>query len=90
MSAYADNTNQESRRDLIGLFRKNKCFYKFNVHLSEDKETAVKVGERHGIPAVLKVLSRQMFLEGIPFYRSENGVWLTKHVDSRYLESEGV
>ena len=56
------------------------------VHLAEDIETAVKVGRRHGRPVVLKVSSARMNREGIPFYLSENGVWLTKKVDADYLE----
>ena len=56
------------------------------VHLAEDIETAVKVGRRHGRPVVLKVSSARMNREGIPFYLSENGVWLTKKVDAEYLE----
>jgi putative RNA 2'-phosphotransferase len=56
-----------------------------HVHLSEDKETAVKVGSRHGKPVVLTVLSIQMYQDGIEFYQSENGVWLTDFVDSKYL-----
>lgn len=56
------------------------------VHLSKDAETAVKVGERHGKPAVLLVHSRTMRQAGIPFYLSENGVWLTEKVLAEYLE----
>lgn len=56
------------------------------VHLSKDIETAIKVGNRHGKPVVLKVHSGQMYQKGIKFYLSENGVWLTKNVDAKYLE----
>ena len=56
------------------------------VHLSKDAETAVKVGKRHGKPAVLLVRSGAMRQAGIPFYLSENGVWLTAHVPAEYLE----
>ena len=56
------------------------------VHLSKDIETANKVGKRHGKPVILKVHSGQMYQDGIKFYLSENGVWLTKIVDVKYME----
>lgn len=58
------------------------------VHLSRDKETALKVGKRHGKLIVLKVHSGELFRNGIRFYLSENGVWLTKFVPARYLDME--
>lgn len=56
------------------------------VHLSPDEETAVKVGRRHGRPVVLRVRAGAMAAEGMVFYRSANGVWLTKEVPPRYLD----
>ena len=56
------------------------------MHLSKDIETANKVGKRHGKPVILKVHSGQMYKDGIMFYFSKNGVWLTKKVDVKYLE----
>ncbi len=56
------------------------------VHLSGDYQMAVKVGQRHGVPAVLKVDARQMARDGYVFYLSENGVWLVKEVPEKYLE----
>lgn len=35
---------------------------------------------------ILKVYSEQMYQEGIKFYLSKNGVWLTESVDVKYLE----
>ena len=55
------------------------------VHLSGDAETARKVGSRHGRPVVYEVLSGKMAEDGFTFYRSVNGVWLTKEVPSEYL-----
>jgi putative RNA 2'-phosphotransferase len=55
------------------------------VHLSVDYGTAVKVGKRHGYPVVLKLDTTQMAADGIKFYLSENGVWLTKYVDWKYV-----
>lgn len=56
------------------------------VHLSIDTDTAAKVGKRHGKPVILKVHSGEMHRNGIKFYLSENGVWLTKKVSVKYLE----
>lgn len=57
------------------------------VHLSKDKETAIKVGKRHGGPVVLQVKSGEMFRNGNKFYLSENGVWLIKSVPAKYLST---
>jgi putative RNA 2'-phosphotransferase len=56
------------------------------VHLSADIETAVNVGSRHGKPAVLIVDTVRMRADGADFYVTGNGVWLTDHVPSEYLE----
>lgn len=56
------------------------------MHLSKDKETAVKVDKIHGKPVVLKVKSEEMYNNGIKFYLLQNGVWLTKYVDMKYIE----
>jgi len=56
-----------------------------HVHLSIDLETAIKVGQRHGKPFVFKVKAKEMSEDKIAFYISENGVWLTDHVPSKYL-----
>lgn len=56
------------------------------VHLSKDVETAINVGKRHGKPIVLKIRSGDMYRDGVPFYLSENGVWLTRKVETKYFE----
>ena len=56
-----------------------------HVHLSPDKETAKKVGARHGKPVVLEVAAQILEQHGYVFYLSENGVWLTDHVPPDYL-----
>ncbi|MEI3788710.1 MULTISPECIES: RNA 2'-phosphotransferase [unclassified Chryseobacterium] len=56
-----------------------------HVHLSSDKETAAKVGMRHGKPVILTIRTNTMHEDGIPFYLSANGVWLTDFVDAKYI-----
>lgn len=67
--------------DAQGLLRRSRLY----VHLSADTETARKVGSRHGRPVIYAVKSGEMFRDGLTFYRSVNGVWLTKEVPTRYL-----
>lgn len=55
------------------------------VHLSKDRETAEKVGARHGKPHIFFVHSGKMFRQGYKFYLSENGVWLTESVPPEFL-----
>jgi putative RNA 2'-phosphotransferase len=57
-----------------------------HVHLSPDTETAAKVGQRRGVPVILKIRSGDMYRDGLPFYLSENRVWLTDHVPVEYIE----
>lgn len=68
--------------DEQGLIPKSRLY----VHLSGDEDTARKVGQRHGKPVIYSVKSGEMFRDGIVFYRSVNGVWLTKIVPVKYLE----
>lgn len=56
------------------------------MHLSEEYQIAVSVGTRHGKPVILRVSAAEMEKDGFPFYRSVNGVWLTKEVPVRYFE----
>ena len=70
--------------DASGLLPKGRLY----VHLSSDRETAITVGARHGTPVLYRVKSGQMARDGLTFYRSVNGVWLTKVVAAAYLEKE--
>ena len=67
--------------DSLGLIPKSRLY----VHLSADKETAIKVGTRHGKPVVYLIDSGRMNNDGFKFYKSVNGVWLTKEVPTKYL-----
>lgn len=64
-----------------GLIPKSRLY----VHLSKDRETAVRVGQRHGKPVVYAVDAGTMYRDGHPFYLSANGVWLVKKVPVQYL-----
>jgi putative RNA 2'-phosphotransferase len=55
------------------------------VHLSPDRETAIRVGSRRGRPIVLTVDSAAMHRDGHAFQVSANGVWLTEAVPPQYL-----
>lgn len=55
------------------------------VQLSEKIDTAMEVGGRHGNPVVLGVDTKTMREDGIKFYLSNNNVWLTEFVDSKYI-----
>ena len=68
--------------DRQGLIPKSRLY----VHLSKDRDTAVKVGSRHGKPVIYLVKAGDMSRDGYPFYLSKNGVWLTKKVPVEYLK----
>ena len=70
--------------DEQGLIPKSRLY----VHLSQDEETAFKVGTRHGKPVLYMVKAADMFKAGYKFYLSKNGVWLTKEVPVKYLEKQ--
>lgn len=73
-------------RFLDGIFQKGLLpMTRLYCHLSADFDTAHAVGARHGKPVVLRVDTAAMAREGYVFYRSENGVWLTKAVPPRFL-----
>ena len=68
--------------DAQGLLPQSRLY----VHLSEDLETAKKVGQRHGRLTVYTVDCTRMLADGYKFYLSVNHVWLTKAVPAEYLK----
>ncbi|MCL1790601.1 MAG: RNA 2'-phosphotransferase [Peptococcaceae bacterium] len=56
-----------------------------HVHLSEDRQTAISVGMRYGIPVVLKIETACMLEQGLKFFQAENGVWLVEYVSPSYF-----
>lgn len=71
--------------DQNGLVPKSRLY----VHISGDMDTALTVGMRHGKPVIYKIKSGDMHKDGYVFYKSVNGVWLTKEVPIKYLEKVG-
>ena len=67
--------------DRQGLIPKSRLY----VHLSEDAETARKVGSRHGKPVIYEIDCLKMNEDGYRFYLSANGIWLTKSVPAKYM-----
>jgi putative RNA 2'-phosphotransferase len=67
--------------EMGGLIPKSRLY----VHLSADFDTALNVGKRHGKPMIYQVDANKMAKDGYTFYRSMNGVWLTKDVPVKYL-----
>ncbi len=59
-----------------------------HVHLSADRNTAHKVGNRRGRPVILNIRSGAMHQDGFVFYLSENGVWLTDAVPVNYIDMQ--
>lgn len=57
-----------------------------HVHLSVDAETATQVGGRHGKPHIFTIDAKRMHEDGIKFFVSKNGVWLTDYVDPKYIQ----
>lgn len=65
-----------------GLMPKSRLY----VHLSIDQKTAKNVSmRRKHKPVIYAIDALKMYEDGYKFYRSVNGVWLTKHVPTEYL-----
>ncbi len=57
-----------------------------HVHLSRDVSGARAVGGRRGRPVVLRVEAGRMLADGHVCFLTPNGVWLTEHVPSEYID----
>ena len=56
------------------------------VHLSQEKEIALKVGKRRDDnPVLIKVMAAKAFNDKIAFYKSSDGIWLSDDIPSKYL-----
>lgn len=56
------------------------------IGITLDEHGWAEVGSRHGKPVVYRIASGRMHKEGYVFFRSVNGVWLTKTVPVKYME----
>lgn len=56
-----------------------------HVHLSENVDTATRVGARRGKAVILRIDARRMARQGFVFHRTPNGVWLTEHVPAEFI-----
>lgn len=65
-----------------GIKKMNRLY----IHLSNDIDTALKVGHRHGVPIVLRIDTEKMKQDGYKFYLSSNKIWLTEYVPKIYIE----
>lgn len=54
------------------------------VHLSDTKEKAKLIGNRHGKPIILEIDCKRMYIDGIKFYKSEDGVYLVEDFSINY------
>jgi len=64
-----------------GLIKGNR----HHVHLTESLAVAKSVGSRYGKPVLLKIDTKQMFLDGQQFYKTANNVWLVDAVAPQYI-----
>ena len=61
------------------------------VHLSDDIKTAENVGSRHclgGLGLVVLVIdAKRMSEDGVDFYLSDNGVWMSDLIEWKYIKN---
>jgi len=56
------------------------------VHLTVDRELALRVGSRHGLPCLVCVEAGRARRDGVRFYRANRSFWLADHVPARFLD----
>lgn len=75
-----------AKSSLDAIFREGlRPMRRQHVHLSAGRDTAQRVGARHGPETVLIVHAEAMHQEGMLFWLSDNAVWLTGHVPPKFL-----
>lgn len=64
-----------------------------HVHLTKDLGVAEQVGMRYAKHKhylwIITIEAKRMWEDGFEFFVTENGVWLTDHVPSRYFKENG-
>ena len=65
-----------------GLLPQNRQY----VHLSQDIETAQRVGKRHDSkPCILLIDAKSAWIDGVKFYFGNEKVWLADMIPSKYI-----
>ncbi|ELW9447880.1 2'-phosphotransferase [Burkholderia cenocepacia] len=62
------------------------CHHVHHVPLSAEIRTALAVGARYGVPAILEGDAQRMPRQGHTFFVAENDVWLIDAVPAEYLK----
>ena len=65
----------------IGLDKRQR----HHVHLTEDQELAMNVGQRYGNPVLLQIQAASMHATGTEFFCTKNNVWLCDHVPVDFI-----
>jgi len=55
------------------------------VHMTPDRELALRVGARRGKPAIVKVAALAAHEDGVVFYRANESFWLADSIPAKYL-----
>jgi len=56
------------------------------VHLSEDKKSAMQVGQRRDpVPVILRISAFDAAYDGFDFYPTKSGIWLVNEVPAKYI-----
>ena len=64
-----------------GLKKMNREY----VHLSANPNDALKIGFRHGKSILIELRTEQLIAHKYKFYNTENDIWLTDDIPSKYL-----
>ena len=77
-----------TKKQFVDTIKKDglKSMNRQYVHLSKDTETAeIVAGRRSGDDVILEIQARAMYADNVDIYLSENGVYLVKDVDAKYI-----
>ena len=76
MNAYASILDN-------GLISRSRNY----VHLTNDNDTALETGARHGAPVTIRIKALEMFNAGYKFYNPKKGIWLVREVPRKFIDS---
>ena len=76
MNAYASILDN-------GLISRSRNY----VHLTDDNDTALETGARHGAPVTIRIKALEMFNAGCEFYNPKKGIWLVREVPRKFIDS---